>query len=220
MLAMLGLGLASGLHCLGMCGGIVTAFSIRGRSPNGARLLAFNAGRITTYAAGGAAAGAVGALGWYAAGGAQALLYAAANVMLIAVGLHVAGVRTPLLWAERLGVPLWRRVQPVAARLARRTDIAGAYGAGLAWGALPCGLVYAALVGAAFAGSAPAGAAAMLAYGAGTLPWLLVVGVAAARLRGVLSRRPLRLALGGTVLGFGAWGLAHSAEIRQAIVCF
>ena len=119
MLAMLGLGLASGLHCLGMCGGIVTAFSIRGRSPNGARLLAFNAGRITTYAAGGAAAGAVGALGWYAAGGAQALLYAAANVMLIAVGLHVAGVRTPLLWAERLGVPLWRRVQPVAAQGAR-----------------------------------------------------------------------------------------------------
>jgi sulfite exporter TauE/SafE len=45
-LAMGALGLASGLHCVGMCGGIVTAFGVRGQRSNSARLLAFNAGRL------------------------------------------------------------------------------------------------------------------------------------------------------------------------------
>ena len=65
--AMLALGLASGLHCVGMCGGIVAAFSARrvipiadAARPAAGRLLVFNAGRLTTYAALGAAAGAAG----------------------------------------------------------------------------------------------------------------------------------------------------------------
>ncbi|HJS38691.1 MAG TPA: sulfite exporter TauE/SafE family protein, partial [Burkholderiales bacterium] len=56
--AMLALGLASGLHCVGMCGGIVAAFSARRTIPvvpaRRPRPLAFNAGRIATYAALGA----------------------------------------------------------------------------------------------------------------------------------------------------------------------
>jgi sulfite exporter TauE/SafE len=81
---------------------------------------------------------------------------------------------------------------------------------GLLWGWLPCGLVYGALVAAAFAGSAEAGAAAMAAFGLGTLPWLLAAGVAAARVRDFLRLSAVRLAAGGAVLGFGAWGLAHA----------
>jgi sulfite exporter TauE/SafE len=75
---------------------------------------------------------------------------------------------------------------------------------------LPCGLVYGALTAAAFAGNPAAGAAGMLAFGLGTLPWLFAAGVAAARLRGWLERRPIRLGVGGAVLGFGFWGLAHA----------
>jgi uncharacterized protein len=213
------LGLASGLHCVGMCGGIVTAFGVRGQSSNSARLLAFNAGRLSTYAGAGALAGALGGLGWYASGG-QAALYALANVVLIFIGLHLAGVRRPMLWVERLGAPLWRRVQPHFTRTMQKRHLAGAYAAGLGWGALPCGLVYGALIAAAFAGSPARGAVAMLAFGLGTLPWLLAAGVLTARLRAYLGRRPVRLALGGTVLGFGAWGLAHAADLRQVFFCF
>jgi uncharacterized protein len=88
--------------------------------------------------------------------------------------------------------------------------LAASYGTGLLWGALPCGLVYGALTAAAFAGSPAAGAAAMLAFGIGTLPWLLAAGVAAARLRALLSLRWVRLCSGGAVLAFGAFGLAHA----------
>jgi sulfite exporter TauE/SafE len=211
--AMAALGLASGLHCVGMCGGIVTAFSIpirEARAPQRwMHVTLFNAGRITSYAVAGAAAGAAGGLSWYASGG-QNALYVLANVVLIFVGLHLAGLQSPMRWLENLGAPLWRRLQPLAARLIQVRTLGGAYRAGLAWGWLPCGLVYGALAASAFAGSPAGGAAGMAAFGLGTAPWLLAAGVAAARLRGWMSRRAVRLGVGGTVLGFGAWGLAHA----------
>ena len=130
--------------------------------------------------------------------------------MLGLVGMHLAGLRGPMLLLERCAVPLWRRIQPVAVSFSRKQDIVSAYAAGLAWGWLPCGLVYGALTAAAFAGSPEKGAVAMLAYGLGTAPWLLAAGFAAARLRAWLAKKPVRLAVGGTVLGFGVWGLAHA----------
>jgi sulfite exporter TauE/SafE len=208
---MAALGLASGVHCAGMCGGIVTAFSLSkpDRAATFPRLALFNAGRISSYALGGAIAGAIGSLGWYSSD-AQVALSVLASVVLVLVGLHLAGLGGPMHLLEGAGVPLWRRIRPVAVSLARKRGIVPAYAAGLAWGWLPCGLVYGALTAAAFAGSPEQGAVAMLAYGLGTAPWLLAAGVAAARLRAGMAKRPVRLAVGGTVLGFGVWGLAHA----------
>jgi hypothetical protein len=209
--AMAALGLASGVHCVGMCGGVVTAFSVSNRSETPAflRVVLFNGGRISSYALGGAIVGTLGSLGWYASG-AQAGLSVLASAVLILVGLHLAGLRGPMRFLESLGVPLWRRVQPLAARLTKKPGFAAAYAAGLAWGWLPCGLVYGALTAAAFAGTPAQGAAAMLAFGLGTVPWLLAAGVAAAKLRAWLAKAPVRLGAGGTVLGFGVFGLAHA----------
>jgi hypothetical protein len=199
--AMLLLGLASGVHCVGMCGGIVTAFNVvefRSRSSLWTRQLLFNAGRISTYALAGAAAGTVGLLLPF-----QNSLYLFANIVLILVGLHLAGFGT-LLRFERLGAPLWRRLQPLAARASATGN---PYFAGLLWGWLPCGLVYGALAVAASARSSFEGAAAMLAFGLGTLPWLLAAGAAAARLRGWMSRPAVRYAAGGGLVAFGVHGL-------------
>jgi hypothetical protein len=203
---MLALGLASGVHCVGMCGGIVTAFSTVqfNPRPQWMRQLLFNAGRISSYGIAGAIAGTLG----YATGAvqAQSALAVLANVVLILVGLHLAGVGA-MLRLERLGAPLWRRLQPYAARA---SSAGNPYVAGLLWGWLPCGLVYGALAVAVFSRSSLEAAAAMLAFGLGTLPWLLAAGTAAARLRGWMGRRAVRLAAGGAVLAFGVYGLAHA----------
>jgi sulfite exporter TauE/SafE len=207
-LTLFALGLASGLHCLGMCGGIVTAFSTTRVLQPRARLLPnqllFNAGRIASYSAAGLVAGATGALFH-----GSSVLYIAVNVLLVFVGLHLVGLRTPLQWLERLGAPLWRRLAPLAARAFNANAFAG----GLLWGLIPCALVYGALGAAALGGSPARGAAAMAAFGLGTLPWLLAAGVAAARLRGWIQRRPVRAATGSLVAAYGAWGLAHSLII-------
>jgi sulfite exporter TauE/SafE len=228
VLGMLGLGLVSGVHCAGMCGGIVIAFSARQQQPllPGRTILrrqaAFNAGRITSYAAAGALAGAAAHL--LSALPLQTALYVAANILLMLVGLQLAGWSAPARWVEALGAPLWRRLQPLAIRLTPGGSLAQAYGAGALWGWLPCGLVYGALAAAAASGDPARGALGMAAFGLGTLPWLLAAGAAAAQLRTLLSARAFRLVAGGLVLGFGAWGLARAAAIsetvRATILCF
>lgn len=223
--AMLAAGLASGVHCVGMCGGIVAAFDskrfIRIEEPGRwKRRLAFNLGRISTYAAAGAVAGSLGAAA-YAAGAlpAQEMLYLAANGMLVLVGLYLAGADRVLAPLEALGAPLWRRLQPLAARLLPAHTMARAYLAGLAWGWLPCAMVYAALAAAAFSGGAAAGAFGMAAFGLGTLPFLLGAGWLAARVRA------WRRVAGAAVLGFGVYGLAHAdagavgEAIRRSLLC-
>jgi sulfite exporter TauE/SafE len=209
------LGLVSGVHCVGMCGGFVAAFAGRRiiplrpvERPRWQRLALFNAGRITSYAAAGAAAGALGAVftGFL---GAQTMLYAVVNVLLIAIGLHLAGASRILSPLEALGAPLWRRLQPFAARAMG----GGPYVAGLFWGWLPCGLVYGALAAAAFAGSAPGGAAAMAAYGAGTLPWLMGAGLAF----GWVQSRLVRSACGAGLLAFGVYGLAQDTTLGRML---
>jgi sulfite exporter TauE/SafE len=226
--AMLALGLATGLHCTLMCGGIVAAFSARRLVPivdasrpaaEWRRQLAFNAGRVTTYALAGAAAGALGGAARLMQDvlPAQTLLFVLANAALLLAGLHLAGAGRLLARAEGLAAPLWRRVQPAAARLAGARAPRAAYAAGLLWGMLPCAMAYGALAASTVAGGAAEGALAMLAFGAGTLPWLLGAGAAATRLRGWARHPRLRVAAGGLVLGLGAWGLARSAELDVAV---
>ncbi len=222
--AMALLGAASGLHCVGMCGGIVAAFSSQRISfgkptRDWPQQLAFNAGRTTSYMFAGGVAGALGSGALLAkALPAQTVLLIVANLVLILVGLQLAGKATALGRFEALGAPLWRRLQPAAARLISGKGFSKIYAAGLLWGWLPCGLVYGALVLAAGASASPIeGALAMLAYGLGTLPWLLAAGLAATRMRAWFTRRAVRTAAGAAVLSFGLYGVASAAGVAEAI---
>jgi len=230
LVAMTLLGLASGVHCVGMCGGIVAGFSSQkihfNPGPEWQRQLLFNLGRISSYTAAGALAGALGGAGTLAAGllPAQTAMLVAANVVLILIGLQLAGRSAWLSRVEALGAPLWRKIGPLAARLMSARSAPAVFAAGALWGWLPCGLVYGALVvAAATSSSAPEGAAAMLAFGAGTLPNLFAAGVAAARIKQWFARQAVRTGAGLAVLAFGTWGLANAAgvadSIRRGILC-
>lgn len=221
-LVLFAMGLASGAHCVGMCGGIVAAFSsprvVFRKEDLWRRQLAFNGGRIVTYALVGALAGALGSAGAWAAQAAsvQFGLLVLANLLVIAIGVQLTGLARPLAFIEWAAAPLWRRVQPHAARLSGGGN---AWLAGMAWGLLPCGLVYAALAAAVLAGTPEKGAAGMLAFGLGTLPWLLVAGFGVQRLR-LWSRRPaLRVAAGSLVIALGAWGIARAEPVAQTLLC-
>jgi hypothetical protein len=218
-------GLLGGVHCAGMCGGIVAALS---GQAGGRRLplhLAYNGGRVLSYALAGALAGAAGSVGLLLDGvlPVQLALYVLANVMLIGLGLYLAGVSSVVAWIERLGMALWRRIQPLTRSLLPADTLPRALGLGLLWGWLPCGLVYAVLTTALLTGDALDGAAIMAAFGLGTLPNLLLAGLALRRVTAATRARPLRVAAGGLVLGFGLYGLANAASlsdhIRAGLVC-
>lgn len=213
-------GLLGGVHCAGMCGGIVASLSLTARGPAAARQLAFNAGRIASYAVAGAAAGAAGSLVTLAGPAflAQAALFAMANVLMILLGFYVAGWGGAVLRIENAGRGIWRRVEPHARRLFPIDSTAKALGAGALWGWIPCGLVYSMLTLALASGDAAEGALVMVAFGAGTLPTLLAAGLAAQRI-GALRRTPwIRHSAGGVIIVLGVMGLARLPFLRDAVL--
>ena len=204
-------GLLGGGHCVGMCGGIVGAASLSlpgQRQPLG-YLLGYNFGRIASYMAAGVLAGLVGASGFFLNHvlPVEKVLYALANIMLIVLGLYLAGIWQGVLVLERAGGRLWQHLQPLSRKLLPLRSTPQAFALGLLWGWLPCGLVYSVLVAALATGSALQGGWLMLAFGLGTLPTLLAMGMAAVRLKTLLQNLWVRRLSGLLVLGFGVIGL-------------
>ena len=126
---------------------------------------------------------------------------------MLLLGLYLAGWWPALAAVEKLGGRLWRHLEPLGRRLLPVRNPLQAFGLGLIWGWLPCGLVYAALAWALASGSAATGAVRMLAFGLGTLPMLLALGTAAERLGRIVRHPRLRQAAGGIILAFGLYTL-------------
>ena len=185
LLAATGLLMSAG-HCVGMCGPIVTAFALA-QGPAGrarARLLGplalYNAGRVTSYAVLGALAGLLGAALLAAGGTGRALAGAFAlglGAVVVAAGLALVDVLPLARWLE--AAPLGARAARAVRRLLGSRRASGQFALGAANGLLPCGPVAAAALAAASAGTALGGAVGMLAYGAGTVPAMLGLGLGA-----------------------------------------
>lgn len=183
-------GLAGTPHCAGMCGGFAVACS---RAPG--EQAAWHLGRLSTYAALGAASGGlVGALPgpWW-------LGTAISGALLVWFALRLGG------WVEGPSLPV-HGLLGGAGRLLRRGGIPARLAFGALNGLLPCGLVYAALALAASAGSPLGGALTMLAFGVGTIPGLATAVIGAR----ALAKRPRwgRRALAVGVLALGLTALA------------
>jgi hypothetical protein len=202
------IGLVSTLHCLGMCGGIIGALSLSLPAEVRASRLRlvifsalFNGGRVISYVAAGLLAGAFGmellkALGLQ---NAHAILRYAGVLFMVAIGFYLAGWFPQLARVERLGQPIWRRLEPVARKMMPINSASRALLYGMAWGWLPCGMVYMVLFMTVTAGSAVQGGLMMLAFGLGTLPSMLSAGVMATWIRR-LARSPRTRQLIGLVI--------------------
>ncbi len=193
----------SALHCVPMCGGFVLGqvADRMTRLPAGAlcewrrvrtgALVPYHLGRLTTYAGLGAVAGAAGGamtrLPWL--GG---MLLGVAALLFAAHALRLPGLaRAPAGWSR------------LVTRAARRGG--DGYLLGVALGFLPCGFLYAALATAAAGGGAAFGAVAMLAFGLGTAPALIAVGIAGHAAgqrwrRGVMAASPAVMLLNAALL--------------------
>jgi hypothetical protein len=178
-------GLFSTLHCVGMCGGIIGALTFSLPEPvrnNRWRLIpyvsAYNLGRITSYSLAGALAGSLGdSLIGIAPQYGHLLLQLFAAVLMTGIGLYIAGWFPAFAKIEHLGKPIWKKLEPLSQKLIPVKSPSHAYLFGLVWGWLPCGLVYTALIWSSTASSAKEGALLMLAFGAGTLPTVMITGI-------------------------------------------
>ena len=182
------MGLFSSLHCIGMCGSIIgtLTLSLKPEIRNKKRsllpyVLNYNLGRITSYTLAGFLVGFLQAIFILPFGldyGHRILQLLSAAIM-IGAGLYLAGWFPRFAYIEKTGSKLWKLIEPYGRKLIPVSTHFQAYLFGMVWGWLPCGLVYAALALAATTGDVVKAGITMLAFGLGTLPSVLGVGIMA-----------------------------------------
>lgn len=219
LLAALLAGVAGAGHCAGMCGGIAGALAhaIPARQRSFSLTLGYSAGRLGSYTLLGALAGLFAALlSPRDTGMAMLVMRVLTGLVLLAMALHLLGVSRWMQSLEAVGARLWQKLAPLARRLLPVTTLPRALALGALWGLLPCGLVYGALLYAATAGSAPGGALVMLAFGLGTLPAVLGLGLAGRWL--AQHARTLRRGSGLLLLVVALWTLLSTWLALPAIL--
>lgn len=203
------IGLLGAGHCLGMCGGIAAAlsFGISAAPPSRKLmiLISYNIGRIISYAILGAVAGVLGYVLQPAFSDITHLpvLRIFAGVMLILMGLYISGWWKLLTQLEKGGAWLWRYLQPFSQRLFPVQTLGTAFLVGAIWGWLPCGLVYSALAYSLAQGNVISSSMVMLAFGLGTMPALILGGLAGEKIKLLLRANALRWAMGLLIIAFG-----------------
>ncbi len=220
------IGLFSSVHCLGMCGSIAGALALslkpevrEDRTRLTQYVLAYNFGRITSYTLAGALVGTLGATlgGTFGSQTAHDLIRILAGVVMIAIGLYLAGWVPQLRRMDTLGAPLWRRLEPIGRRLIPVSSLPYAFLYGAVWGWLPCGLVYYALIWTVAAGGPAEGATYMLAFGLGTVPAVASAGLVTGWLARMSRMPQLRQLVGTLVIAMGLASIlfGKSLEIEQ-----
>lgn len=209
-------GLLGGVHCIGMCGGIVGALTFglpEKRRQSFASLLPFqlsyNLGRLLSYVIAGAIMGGIGMLlaELMPIQIAQRVLLFIAGTFMVLLGLYLSGWWMILSRVERMGSVLWRKIEPYGRKLMPVHTPLQALGIGMIWGWVPCGLVYTMLINAVSSGGAVEGAALMFAFALGTLPNLLAMGLLAGAAARLARSEIARTIAGITVMLFGVYTL-------------
>ena len=207
-------GLLGGAHCVGMCGGIMNALvfavpeNMRSTRKVLPIVLLYNLGRITSYALAGFIIGWLGSWMQFIASPSGIALRILAGVMMIAMGLYIAGWWKGLSHLEKVGGVFWKYLQPIGNRFMPVTRAWQALFLGMVWGWLPCGMVYSALTLSAGVSYGPESALVMIAFGLGTLPVMVLTGAFANKVKAVVQKAAVRNVAALLVIGFGVWTLA------------
>ena len=214
------IGLLGSSHCIGMCGGIVSALWVgvedgptSSNRPRTGFHLSYNAGRIFSYLLIGLLAGFIGS-GMVKFGSPFVARILAATFM-IALGLYLANWWRGLALLERWGYQIWRHIEPASKRLLPVRNYRQAFLLGMIWGWLPCGLVYAVLIWALTTGDPIDAAILMAGFGLGTLPALLLVGKLSQDFARRFKSAQFRVTTGSIIIVFGFIALFMAVDNRH-----
>lgn len=226
--SMFALGLATSVHCISMCGPMVVTYAVKGEDdehwsskivPN----LAYQVAKITSYVLVGLLLGAIGSA--FNLNGVRPWIMFAAGAFMIILGLGMTG-RVP--WAARLTPRPPRFLITSLSKLRRKarsdaeegmSSIATPIAFGLLTGFMPCAPLQAAQLAAAGTGNVLYGGEAMLAFGLGTAPLMLVFGMVSSMIPKDWKHR-MTVALAIVVMVFGLVFINRAATLVGSPVTF
>ena len=201
------LGLLSTPHCVAMCGSLVGAMLMGSRN-SGSRqsplmtVFLFGSGKLLAYVALGAIAGLGGLALAGTLAGPGVFLRALSALLMIGIGLYIAGWWRGIARLEKAGARLW---QPLLRRVrVLRLDQPGnQLLAGMAWGLLPCGIVYSMLGMALASADMLRGSLLMASFGLGTMPFVMSAGGLMKTVQNMFDNALVRQLAGGAMIVMG-----------------
>ncbi|VEP14748.1 conserved membrane hypothetical protein [Hyella patelloides LEGE 07179] len=189
-------------HCAGMCGPLAVSFTLSGQSQKNwlasfSFHLLLNLGRVISYGLVGIALGSVGSLIFTAK--LRQVMGILTGLLLIWLGLsRIAPKILPKLPIfHPLQGQLHQKLSMAMSKVANTKSWWTPLILGLFWGLIPCGFLYIAQIKAAETGSIIMAVLTMLAFGLGTMPTMVGVGVSASRLSA--DRKSQLFNLGGWI---------------------
>lgn len=223
LLAAFVFGLMGGAHCIGMCGGIMSALTLS-IPPSMRRprrvftlMLGYSVGRIASYMLAGASVALVGKVLNHALDEVALVLRLLAAVLLLLMGLYIANWWRGLVRIEALGRGIWRLIEPFGKRFIPVTNHYRAIALGSIWGWLPCGLVYSMLAW-SLAVAEPVNAAALMgAFGLGTLPTVLATGIAARTIVRLVRHKWVQGVAGSAIVMLAGWQVLYLVSMYQVV---
>jgi len=207
------IGFLGSAHCIGMCGGISASLSMALPVGPGFRtrqislLMGYNVGRIFSYMILAALLATLSTMAMHQWKALAFPLRTLAGVLLIMMGLSIGRWWQGIVGIEKVGKPFWRLVSPLSRRLVPVHGIWQAALLGMVWGWLPCGLVYSALTWSMTQASPTQAVALMGFFGLGTLPSMLLTGMAAHRVDRLRQNIHFRRIAGVLLVLYGIWTL-------------
>ena len=198
------IGLAGGVHCIGMCGGIAGAFTfaIPKNTSHTPYIACYNAGRILSYTFAGTITGWLGSIFASSLITGLLILQSLSIIFLLLLALYISDLYKGLIHFEKAGARLWQHLAPIAKTLIPFKSPWHTLLYGMVWGWLPCGLVYSALTWSLASGSALQGGLFMFCFGFGTLPALVATSLGATFLLPILQHRATRLTIAAMLFIF------------------
>jgi len=213
-------------HCIGMCGGIVVAYSSTKIDQKTSYLqqtsahLAYNFGRVTTYAILGGAFGYVGQVVAFTPT-TKGILFVITGILMILAGLSLIG-NLKFLNSAEWSVSKYAWYQNSFRALMSNKSYLSFYLLGLLNGIIPCGLVYSFAIFAASTADPLAGALVMATFGLATIPALFFLGfltkiLQKGSLRGTMMKLAALLVIlyGGITLYKGYNFIAHPQMMKE-----
>ncbi len=167
-------------HCIGMCGGIVVAYSSTkvnstwNKRKQASSHILYSLGRITTYVILGAFFGLIGSVITFnnTAGG---ILLIVTGILMVLVGLSLSG-KLKFLTSIEHSVSKSELYQKSFRKLLSSNSLFSFYFLGMLNGLLPCGFVYVFAITAASTANPMWGAFVMLILGLSTIPAMFSLG--------------------------------------------
>lgn len=208
------MGLVGSGHCIVMCGGVASSLQLASKNLSSIKVsLAYNLGRVSSYCIAGMLVATLGASfakqNTHFALGVKIF----SGIFMILLALYVMRLANTLKFVESMGKTLlWQHIVKFNKFFLPVDNLKKAFGYGMLWGWLPCGLVYSALIWTLQANSALHGASIMMAFALGTLPAMLTIGQSAQHLSRFLNHNLVRLALGSIFVWYGFYLLIIATD--------